>query len=456
MSGPFNFDYRFHPAGQGVFASGTVRESRNEAPDTPFQWVVDCGSTAPTEVLRPSVSRYRDLVLEPHHLDLLCISHFDKDHVSGLGDLLRDLHVDRIVMPYYTPIERLVLGTQQSPGDRDYIAFLSNPVAYVLERAASIREIVIIGGPPADGPIDPVYDDRPPQPPRDLLDEEPPPKNEGWRVGFPESPVAPLSDGFPLNEATRAFARRCGTILLNVPSSFQLIASPTTGSTGNWEFLFFHKPIDPAMIADLKVRISRAFDRGPNRAGAMGLAYHLLISSRRSQLKRIFASTLKNGDDINSTSLCVYSGPFSFTGPCLGGTSGPFPHSLIGGWGAHAWLEHFPIKCSIFYTGDADFSNHLNRQQVREFLADPRHGTPTTPRWNQIAILQVPHHGSRYNWESGVANEFGHCWSVFCADEYHRKYKHPHREVLLDLLHRGPLLTNKHEGWAWQGTVQFP
>jgi hypothetical protein len=115
-----------------------------------------------------------------------------------------------------------------------------------------------------------------------------------------------------------------------------------------------------------------------------------------------------------------------------------------------------PLQSSLLYTGDADFSLPDNRQELRDFLSDPKNAIPVPIRWDQVAILQVPHHGSSFNWQVGTAIEFLHRWSVFCADETHRGYKHPHREVLLDLLHRGPLLANKHQGWNWHGTVHFP
>jgi len=451
MATEFQFRYRFHPAGQGVFASGTVCKDLQNAP---FHWVVDCGSTAPKEVLRPAVWRYRDLVLDPQPLDLLCISHFDKDHVSGLGDLLQGLHVVRVVIPYYTPVERLMLGLKQSPGDADYIEFLSNPVAYIQERATAVREIIIVSGPNGDTPIDGFYDDRPPRLPGGVLEEDAPPQNEDWRVKFPESNVTRIGDDFPLNEATREFAARCGTQILTAPGSFMALASPTTGGDAMWEFLFFHKPIDPGVIAELILKLDAALKRRPSPPGRTQLVFNLLNNNERSQLKHVFASTLKGKENINSTSLCVYSGPYTEEDAVQTLISDPFPDSLIGSWPDPANCGY--LECSILYTGDANLKPEENRRELFDFLSDPRWGTTYLPRRQRIVIFQVPHHGSRNNWESGASAEFGHQYSVFCADEHHRKYKHPHREVLLDFQYRGPLLANKHQGWSWRGLAHFP
>lgn len=35
------------------------------------------------------------------HIDLLILSHFDKDHIGGAADILRDFEVERVVMPDY-------------------------------------------------------------------------------------------------------------------------------------------------------------------------------------------------------------------------------------------------------------------------------------------------------------------------------------------------------------------
>jgi beta-lactamase superfamily II metal-dependent hydrolase len=88
-----------------------------------------------------------------------------------------------------------------------------------------------------------------------------------------------------------------------------------------------------------------------------------------------------------------------------------------------------------------------NRSELMQFLAEDR--------WRHVWVLQVPHHGSRNNWEIGAASEFTHGHSVFCADETHRGYQHPHREVVIDLIHRGPVLANKQIGWTFHGNACF-
>jgi len=435
----FRFQYRFHPAGQGIFASGKVTEVDPLSP--PFHWVFDCGSVSKAATLIPAVRRYKDLILGDF-LDLLCISHFDADHVNGLGELLTGLHVGTVVLPYCSSLERLIVGSRTPSRDDDYFQFLGNPVAYLLERAVSIQRIIIVGGPEDLPPLGP--QDRPPN----IDNPGEPPKRESWEFKPLDKPLElPAKAAEAVCDAATLKAAAAGqTEVWPVPSSFPALVFPAN-RTANWEFLFYHKPIDPAAIAAIRQRVATVLQSilEFNVTEILGNETH------RKRIKNAYVTGLKNSgqthEDINSTSLCVYSGPQL---DHLNGSeiTPPWPHPLIGAAQA-PWLGHYgyPDICSVLYTGDTNLKPAVNRQDLRGFL--------TLPRWDQICILQVPHHGSRENWEVGSAQEFQHFYSVFCADENHRKYRHPSREVFLDLLLRGPILANKVHGWSWQGAAYF-
>lgn len=459
MPNVFQFQYRFHPAGQGVFSSGTVEDKTTPPSFLPFHWVVDCGSTN-QEVLRPVVAEYRASIIEDSRLDLLCISHFDHDHVSGLKDLLKGLRVKTVVMPYYTPRERLLIGSKISRRSSDYVDFLSNPVAYVLERAESVEQIILIEtGSDGDDPDSNLTDRSPIVP--EGPEEKHPHEDGSWTLKFPESEPQPIEGALVIDGPTLELAKRQGTKLLSTAPSLWAIANAHPAA---WEFLFFHKPISPELIKSIRVNVD-ALVHKVGRRQKRDLSEILQNEEVCANIKEIFkaalkaakrGSKLKPKETINSTSLCVYSGPFSFNdhAQCTGLAVFPVPFNSCG----HTlyWRGSPHSYCSLLYTGDANFQIAANRQELRDFLAHPKHGTPTPVRWEQIAILQVPHHGSAENWQSGAAGEFLHHWSVFCADETHQGYKHPSREVLLDLLHRSPLLANKRQGWNWHGTVHFP
>lgn len=439
MPAMFQFKYRFHPAGQGIFASGTVADVDLRIP---FHWVFDCGSVTRAETLTPIVQRYRDFVIDGH-LDLLCISHFDQDHVNGVGDLLPGLHIGTVVLPYCSNLERLILGSRSPSSDPDFHQFLGNPVAFLLERAASIQQIIIVGGPSDD------------QPPLDLPDRPPnidgpaePPRREGWMfkpLERPEEASERICD-----TATLLAAQTRGTAVYHAPTSFYgLAVSPIR--VANWEFSFFHKPINPVSIQAIKLQVADVLRSIKRKDPDIDLTGILSDEAIQKRIRNAYEVGLKaagrTGESINTTSLCVYSGPVldQLTGSKI---LSPWPDTLIGEpSGNYCCFDFFPDKCSVLYTGDANLKLPQNRTELRDFLS--------VPRWDHVCVLQVPHHGSRYNWEVGSASDFAHVYSVFCADETHKGYKHPSREVVLDLIHRDPVIANKHIGWSWHGRAYF-
>jgi transposase len=57
MDTGIRFEYNFHAAGQGTFASGCLTIPYQ---GSSFHWVYDCGSTAPKSVLLPKVEHFRE------------------------------------------------------------------------------------------------------------------------------------------------------------------------------------------------------------------------------------------------------------------------------------------------------------------------------------------------------------------------------------------------------------
>ncbi|MCL6445189.1 MAG: MBL fold metallo-hydrolase, partial [Alicyclobacillus sp.] len=135
----------FHPVGQGLFYSGCIGGS--------FNFVYDCGSTSQAKKLKQAIVRYKKDVTKIH---LLIISHFDKDHISGLDDLLANLELDSVVMPYVNILERILCILSSNLRSRWYRDFLVDPVEYLRSKGA--KRIVFIlpgdvgGADPSDTP----------------------------------------------------------------------------------------------------------------------------------------------------------------------------------------------------------------------------------------------------------------------------------------------------------------
>ncbi|HKO78231.1 MAG TPA: hypothetical protein VJU52_13525, partial [Flavobacterium sp.] len=102
----FNQEFTIHPVGQGLFYSGKITHNT----EVKFRMVFDCGSLT-KGAGQDEVDIYRDAdFLGKKVLDLLVISHFDRDHVYHIGRLLADgIKVKKLVMPFITFSERLFL-----------------------------------------------------------------------------------------------------------------------------------------------------------------------------------------------------------------------------------------------------------------------------------------------------------------------------------------------------------
>ncbi|HMO03757.1 MAG TPA: hypothetical protein PKC67_03300 [Kiritimatiellia bacterium] len=466
MPETIRYIYHFHPVGQGLFASGILLPWRDG--QMPFHWVFDCGSMANDRDCIPQVRPYRDLVLRDDVLNLLCISHFDKDHVSGLAELLAGRHVDTVVIPYYTPIERLVIGSVQESrrrgggDDGEYHDFLSNPAAFIIERAASVRQILFVYRTHPEDPAWPYGDGMDPDSPlwgledrpfnRDRQHDKHDVENKSWGVKVWEPRIPGESPRFAhgLKDSLSTWPGIVGFVGENC----NLRAVDLLGKNYlvEWEFLFFHKPEHPDRITRLIGRIDSILHAEAAEFGFLPTLANALGNKRiRDKIKGVYKAVFPDSKRFNSSGLCMYSGPLAdylqwshiscaqvWHGlPPLGSSS----HDKFG------FYEHVHVwRPGILYSGDADYQPSAHRIELRKFL--------TEDRWRNIHILQVPHHGSRYNWEVGSSNEFAHSWSVFCADP-EKKDHHPHQEVVLDLLTKNPILVDRIAGACWNGLCHF-
>ena len=80
-----DYNFKFHPVGFGLFTSGKIEN---------FRFVYDCGTKSTQAFVENAIdSEFQagDVI------DLLVISHFHKDHISGIKKLLEDSHEDDFI-----------------------------------------------------------------------------------------------------------------------------------------------------------------------------------------------------------------------------------------------------------------------------------------------------------------------------------------------------------------------
>ncbi|MEK4698585.1 MBL fold metallo-hydrolase [Solibacillus sp. FSL R7-0668] len=133
--------FTYHNVGQGLFFEGCFQCGGQE-----ITIVYDCGAEKSYKSnLNNVISKFQ---LSNNHIDILVISHFDFDHISGIKKLLSQCTVSHIVLPYLTNEDILIhlLKQRNVSTHKDelwYLEFLKNPQV-ILSEFESIKRITFI------------------------------------------------------------------------------------------------------------------------------------------------------------------------------------------------------------------------------------------------------------------------------------------------------------------------
>jgi hypothetical protein len=391
------------PVGQGLFSTGAILTENGPR----FNWTYDCGTTSADRLLTDAITNAHQQrsLLGLSAIDLAVLSHFDKDHISGFSRLVRSSPIRVILLPYLSPLQRLVLAIQQglSADDAEF-GFYVDPVGYLRGLDGSdIGEIIfVLPSDPDDGPPPPPIDPRPdPEGPEELPvkyeDDEPPEDAEG--------------ELFETQANARVrYLKRGGTI--SVPSF--------------WEFL-------PYNDASMLPKITKIF-----KSRASKLVQDLLkLPSTRGRtlvkLKALYESVFRGSVDRYIISLFVYSGPVDQVATLrwLGSSQ---PVGLFGG----------STRFAQMYTGDGSIG------AGKQLLDFEKHYRPNG-RLDCAGILQVMHHGAEGNWHAGLASLLNPEASIFSSDPNHKGYGHPHAAVLRDFWPFHPVQVDEKAGLHLSG-----
>lgn len=434
---PFRFAYRYHPVGQGMFCSG--RFSRPQRPD--FRWVYDCGTQhGHRPKRREHVQREIAVLREERpvgggtpHLNLVTLSHFDEDHLSGLLDLLAEFTVDTLLLPHLTPWERLVVGLIEGAElGSDLFDFLLEPTGFLLERAGEgrIGRILLVEG-GGEGPALPPMlppDTRPPGDEEmgvmpDLFDKpEPAPEEDPNDAGGADR---------GLNSGQVEMLRRgCGI---------------TVGRA--WEFL----PYNDARLANLA---NERFKRAATPLAAR-LNRTLPQADREQALDELVAlyhshfappgKPKMGARRANEISLFLYSGPIGAVELLRAQESFPRHRLSSPTIGGRSWIGG--DRFGQMFTGDG----FLKTDRQWHAFCDFYHAHD---RLHRGAVFQVMHHGSKSNWRIEVAPFVAPVASIFCSDPA-GNFRHPDWPVLKSFQAYHPTQVDMFHGWMIEGQYHF-
>ena len=405
----FHYRHCFHPAGHGTFFSGHIRSPHS----SDFVWVYDCGSKRRAH-LNGLVRDFQKTLSSnggatSNSIDLLCLSHFDSDHVSGLDLLFRaGFHVKTLALPYAHLHDRL---RQASDLNEDAVAnagevaaLLLDPVNYLAMRGHldRIDQIVVIRGGNSDDE-EGVPEEEPQSP--DYREFRSDTRNDA----YPKALRIPQGNSIsPIQDYVHAESRES--------LKLQIVSASRAWLVGNlYELVFYNtvQPNDQAPISGINLeqvakdvrklvadfRLTDPVAAEPGWLNALKALYGTHFGTHYQQR--------------NAISLCVHGRriPGKDIAHC----------SIFNDENALALGVLDAHRTGILLTGDI----FLNR---KELLAIRKHLGPK--RWDSLALVQIPHHGSRNNWQPGNSNELGRVHNVICAPGTKH---HPHDDVLADL-----------------------
>jgi hypothetical protein len=427
MASSTNFDacFQFHPVGQGLFASGCIRIND----DKQFSWVYDCGTVSSQTLIDDSLGQMCCVSAgstEKKTIDLLVLSHFDKDHISGVTRLLAKFSVRTLLLPYMPLWQRLKCAIENGiDTQQDAMNFFINPVMYLRGvEGASIQRIVFV--PPSQRKLvpDEVSSDN-------LIVEN----SDNLLLNISKMDNEESAEIFGIDPIAKDFRAPSTDIMMQRNSAIQI---------GNlWEFV-------PYNDMDLSERSTGTFQTTV-QCLANSLTSVSDDNSRKEALKKIrdkydevFGSS---AEQRNLISLFLYCGSTDQTSK----TQNHPAHTKMRCYSSeenyadkhffhkrYLYFERDKREIACLYTGDG----YLNNSKRLNTLCD----SLGKSRMLRIKIFQVMHHGARTNWYQGVAAKFASAISVFSSNPSHEGLGHPHAEVLRDFWPYCPVQVSKHSG----------
>lgn len=366
----------FHPVGQGAFYSEQFRSENGDD----FRIVYDCGTKTRQEKVHP-VKVIQDAFKDSRPIDILFISHFDKDHVSMISKLLNQhAIIKRVVLPLL-PVEETAVLQAHYRQTRNSIGkhLLVDPVGFFNNEAAVLRV-----EPTGNGPI-----------------ELSPNHDEGH-----DSDVTILKPNGERVDANPGDKK-------DIPSGARISVPRYSWCyiPHNHEYRKRHE----ALANELNKRTNIDQTR-------LGEASY--IGEKSKELNEVYRSLeAAQCGNINENSMLVYSGPSR----C--------PFGITHGWRGLIWDSRkfncwFGDRSGCIYSGDSDFNKVKIHDVYKGF-------------WKNVGTVQIPHHGSGGSFSVEFLDEDNR--SYFCPISTGRQYGHPASSVLKDILirHSLPLIVDE-------------
>lgn len=376
-----------HPVGQGLFhSSEIVWKKPSDKKIQTFRLVYDCGSQqAYSTFLQEQVKDYKKSVPKTGKIDLLVISHFHKDHISGIKKLLerRSIDIGTFVIPHITPLQKILALTSVAESeDADETGFEAN---FILDPISTLRALnnridTILVVHPGEGALIPPD-----------ADKGSPEGDEGT----PEETASGLEGGMQIitQEGTKSIEELTNYEALNnitARCSFLL----NLGQKILWHFATYLEPEEAGKSDDFLKNLYNELGKEVQNLDSSILDQvtfdeHLKTGNNAKKLlpyfKELKAAYKNTNEDLNPSSLMLYSGPkSSFTTSRYGKNNTckcDCPLCPLLGLDTRSGV-------SWLGTGDADLSTSRKCNDLKNHFSH---------HVDKILTATVPHHGSKKN-----------------------------------------------------------
>lgn len=379
----------FHPVGQGAFYSESFHYNEKI-----INIIYDCGSLTDLNKVKEEIEKTfsKDTVI-----DALFISHFDSDHVNGIPFLITHCNVKNIFFPVISEEDKILLRIK---------AIIEDTVNYFVND----------------------FLEKPQQAITNLINL----KSE--KNDIPKL-VAVRTDNEDILRNNQDYTDTIysGTDVSDIISS--------NFKNFNWEFVPYNFKQNER-IKELKEQLEKEIEYSPEQLLTL-LQYKKDSAHAKNIIKKLRVIYKKISGTPNSNSMTLFSGitnelifeqhlrnyKFNTTSIsinpdslCLKNLNDKKLLASKNNFHSKAYNFKFKKNTGCLYTGDYDASKEEHFCSLKEKY---------NKYWEYIQYFQVPHHGSKNNFNEKFV-DFNKIYIVSAGSE--NQYKHPHNEVLREIL----------------------
>lgn len=376
---------KFLPVGQGAFYL-----ERFDVPEAgPVNIVYDCGSSSGHGIVRGQI---HSCFLPGEPVRAVFLSHFDADHVNGLEDLLRYGRVEHIFFPLLTAEDKALVRLQYLAGDRFagespfWLRFMADPL-----RALTQMDLGC-----------------------------PPPRLHPVRAGESRDEEEEFS-GMPDD-----FRRAVDFVRSGEDVSGRIFGGERPA---DWRFVPFH-----FRERERRQRLKDSLTARLGTCDPEELLGRLESAPRcRAEIREAYAEV---PGSFNTNSMALFSGTRDRGAFQFLGEEEPF---LVRRDRRRFWYVNSGclMRPGALYLGDYEAAGAQKWRALRDAYQD---------YFPEIGCLQVPHHGSRHHFHSGLLG-LEHCQLYIMSAGCRNPFRHPAGSVIKQIVLSGkrPLVVTEQQ-----------